>query len=496
MNPLPLCLCAVALWAAAALPALAQPRLEAQFRLDGGTAQALPLVSSDTSRTQYWQGSFALDVSAANLSVGPHYLEVRMADTNGVWCAWQGQWFRVSGPASLTAAELFVDADPGPGNGTPIPLPADGAWGGSAEDYVIPNVATTNLSTGRHTLFVRCKDSNGDWGLTNATVFYVANELAIVAAEWTDNPYAAAGTGHPMQIKQVPNSPVGEVTLQATDTTLSVGTNYCAQYPLYARVQDNLGRWSTREGWYLDAARTNWLFDAATAWADAQQTLVVAPELPSAPVLGNYALTNNGALSLSWKACQGVTGYEVWGRTAITQPFTRWATGPDNSFMPAAAFTAGTHDWWVRSLGGTDCFRDGPLWHFTVAAPRADDTDNDGLADAWEREQFGQLFRADGVTDYDADGFLDWQEWAAGTDPKNALDVLLMAGCRKVPEGVAADFPTAAGHDYTVYFALELDDRDTVWNLFDEMVGTGELMSVTNTWPDPQGYFFISVMPP
>ncbi len=42
------------------------------------------------------------------------------------------------------------------------------------------------------------------------------------------------------------------------------------------------------------------------------------------------------------------------------------------------------------------------------------------------------------------------------------------------------------GHDYTVYFAPELADRDTVWNLFDEMVGTGDLMSVTNTWPDPQ----------
>jgi len=148
-----------------------------------------------------------------------------------------------------------------------------------------------------------------------------------------------------------------------------------------------------------NAARTNWVFDATTAWADARQTLVVAPELPSAPVLGNSALTNNGAFSLSWKACAGVTGYEVWGRTVITQPFTRWA---------------------------------------------------------------------------------------AGTDPKNALDLFLMAGCRKVPEGVAADFPTAAGHDYTVYFALELADRDTVWNLFDEMVGTGDLMSVTNPWPDPQ----------
>lgn len=496
MKPFILCSSALALWTAAALPALAQPRLEAQFRLDGGVAQSLPLVSSDSSRTQYWEGTFALDVSAANLSVGPHYLEVRMADTNGVWCAWQGQWFRVSGPVSLTAAEVFIDADPGPGNGTTIPLPDDGAWGGSAEDFVIPDVTTTNLATGRHTLFVRCKDSNGDWGLTNATVFYVANELSIAAAEWTANPYAAAGTGHPMQIKQVTNSMIGEVILHATDNTLTVGTNYCAQYPLFVRVQDNLGRWSTREGWYLDAARTNWLFDAATAWAGAQATLVVAPELPSAPVLSNHALTNNGAFALSWKACDGVTGYEVWGRAAITQPFTRWAAGTDSVFTPAAVFTAGTHDWWVRSLGGAECFRDGPVWHFTVTAPRADDTDNDGIADDWEREHFGQLFRANGVTDYDEDGLLDWQEWAADMDPKDPLDTFLMAGCRKVAEGVAADFPTAAGRDYTVYFALELAERHTVWNLFDQMVGTGDLMSVTNTWPDPQGYFLLSVMPP
>jgi hypothetical protein len=481
---------------ASALPVPAWgDRLQAQYRIDGAIPQALPLVGSDSSRTQYWEGNFALNVSAANLSVGPHYLEVRMAGTNGVWCEWQGQWFRVSGPVTLTAAEWFVDTDPGLGLGKPIPLPADGAWNEAEEDLLVSGVTVTNLPTGRHTLFVRCQDSSGDWGLTNSTVFYVAAELSIVAAEWTANPNANAGSGFPMQLTATTNTLTGEVSLEATNTTLAVGTNYCAVYPLFVRVQDSLGRWSTREGWYLDAARTNWLFDANAGWANGTASLVVSPEVPSAPVLCDDCLTNNGALKLSWKTCQGVTGYQVFGRSTITQPFSLWASGTNNWFLPGT-LTNGTYAWIVRSWGGNECYKDSPVWQFTVTSPRGDDTDNDGIPDAWERQYFGQLFRANGTTDWDGDGVKDWQEHVLGTAATNRLDYFKIAGCRAVPSGVAVDFPTTAGRTYTVYYAMDMAGLSTTWFLFDQVTGTGSTMSLTNTWPDPQGYFLISVTAP
>ena len=63
------------------------------------------------------------------------------------------------------------------------------------------------------------------------------------------------------------NTVSGEVSVQATNATLAVGTNYGATCQLYVPVQDSLGRWSTREGWSLDAAQTNRFFDANAARA-------------------------------------------------------------------------------------------------------------------------------------------------------------------------------------------------------------------------------------
>ena len=53
------------------------------------------------------------------------------------------------------------------------------------------------------------------------------------------------------------------------------------------------------------------------------------------------------------------------------------------------------------------------------AAPvNTSDTDNDGLADAWEMQYFGNLNR-DGSGDFDQDGLIDQLEFSLGVDPTN-----------------------------------------------------------------------------
>ena len=54
----------------------------------------------------------------------------------------------------------------------------------------------------------------------------------------------------------------------------------------------------------------------------------------------------------------------------------------------------------------------------TLAIP---DTDGDGLADAWERQNFSYITRKNGTADTDGDGVSDKNEYVAGTDP-NAPD--------------------------------------------------------------------------
>jgi hypothetical protein len=50
------------------------------------------------------------------------------------------------------------------------------------------------------------------------------------------------------------------------------------------------------------------------------------------------------------------------------------------------------------------------------------DSDKDNLADAWELVHFGSIDVSDGSTDYDNDGYLDSQEYANSSDPKEKND--------------------------------------------------------------------------
>lgn len=239
----------------------------AEVRIDGTPARAMSLLAS-TNRERYWEGDFELRIDTADLTTGPHWLDVRMQGDNGKWCAWQGQWFRIAGQPHLVAAEWYLDNDPGLGKGTPIALPADGQWDEADEELVVGTRAVDSWPVGHHTLFVRCQDSEGNWGTPNQTVFYVAESMHLVAAEWTTNLDAEAGTGHPM----APEDGVfdgAEENLIATNNTASLDESGAAQ-TVFVRVQDNLGRWSTRPGMVWDSTSANWQFDPLLGWKDAK----------------------------------------------------------------------------------------------------------------------------------------------------------------------------------------------------------------------------------
>jgi hypothetical protein len=490
-------------------PAPAQGLLQAEFRIDGGAAQPMSVTASNTNGTNYVESSFAASVTANNLSVGPHWLDVRMTGTNNVWCEWQSMWFRIAGETHLVAAEYFVDTDPGAGLGTPIPLPQDGAWDEPEEDFVVPGVSVTNLSEGRHSLVIRCKDSNGDWGITSQTAFYVGAPLKIVAAVWTTNQY---DWGNPNYVPAPTNSMKAsdgafddvEEQVEATVNTLALGTNYCLSRPIFVRVQDSLGRWSTRGGMYWDSASGQWEFNPSVGWTNVAQSVIgVQPETPSNPSPGDdwLLVKTNGMVTLDWNDCRGFSGYAVYLRGAITGDWSSLITtnGYTNSALTIGPLANGTYSWFVTSLGGNEneCYSQGPLWHFAVTTPKAGDSDNDGIPDWWEQYYFKSLFPANGTTDRDGDGTKDWQEYAAGTNPTNRFDFFGIEGCRVVPDGIAVDWNSSSTNQiYTIYYATELAGLGTTWFIFDQLQGTGSMMSATNYWPDPKGFFTIGVRAP
>ena len=55
--------------------------------------------------------------------------------------------------------------------------------------------------------------------------------------------------------------------------------------------------------------------------------------------------------------------------------------------------------------------------------PIDDDNDSDGLSDVWEIENFGGITISDGTGDADSDGYSDYEEYIAGTDPNDPLSL-------------------------------------------------------------------------
>jgi len=164
-------------------------------------------------------------------------------------------------------------------DGTPIELPVDGVWDEVEEEVDINDIDVSHLSVNGpgdpngHTVFVRFLDSDGNWGKTRQAQFQVAAGLHLVAAEWTTNPLCPAGQGNEMRPADGTwDEPEEELVADVSSAQLDP----CKRPTVYVRVQDNLGRWSTRGGWVLGEDNT-WVFDPSLGWTPGSIIIVDPP---------------------------------------------------------------------------------------------------------------------------------------------------------------------------------------------------------------------------
>lgn len=126
--------------------------------------------------------------STGSLLPGFHTLHFRAKNQDGIWGGYLSRVFFIQdiaesqpGP-SITAAEFFIDDDPGTGNGIAIPV--------STTDSLntVFSAATQFLSEGFHTLFFRQKNAKGAWGNTEGRTFYVQRpdtiDKSLVRISW------------------------------------------------------------------------------------------------------------------------------------------------------------------------------------------------------------------------------------------------------------------------------------------------------------------------
>lgn len=162
---------------------------------------------------------------------------------------------------SITAAEYFINTDPGVGSGTPIAI-----TGNSTVDagFSIP-VAT--LAPGFYQLYVRVKDDNNQWSIADQRSFYVDGSLQSSLAPLTTAEYfidSDPGTGKatPLTIQQGDS-----VNTVFTINTSGLSTGF---HRLFIRVKDQNNQWSIVEQkvFYIDAALSQGPIVAAEYYID------------------------------------------------------------------------------------------------------------------------------------------------------------------------------------------------------------------------------------
>jgi hypothetical protein len=200
-----------------------------------GNATTLTLTTGTTV-------SFTATIPVNTLPQGFHFISIRTKSTDGAWGLFETRAFYISTATTdvpnITAAEYFIDADPGNGNGTAITV---------AAGSTIPFTATVplgSLASGFHFIAIRTKDVNGKWGLFETRGFYIStqatNAADISAAEYFYDTDPGFGNGIAV--------PISSATSFYKDSLLlPVGSLPLGNHSITIRVKNTNGNWSLLE---------------------------------------------------------------------------------------------------------------------------------------------------------------------------------------------------------------------------------------------------------
>jgi len=153
------------------------------YDIDPGQGNGIAINTGIADSIQYNTG-----LAVASVNQGFHRMFVRVKDSNGLWSNYiQGFMFKdQTGPKlspKIVAAEYFINHDPGLGNAIAV------APSFTTADVINVNiaVATTGLSFGEDTLYLRVKDSLGVWSFTAYKSFKIVDPNSVSTVFWKAN---------------------------------------------------------------------------------------------------------------------------------------------------------------------------------------------------------------------------------------------------------------------------------------------------------------------
>lgn len=126
----------------------------------------------------------------------------------------------------------------------------------------------------------------------------------------------------------------------------------------------------------------------------------------------------------------------------------------------------------------------GTVNRLTLTLYGTHDADSDLMDDTWEAENFGSITNADLTSDHDQDGFSDYSEWRAGTQPTNAASGLFIETFE--PTGGQLGWQSVSGKTYTIEYTTNL--LENFQTLETGIAATPPENSFTNLPAGPRGF--------
>jgi hypothetical protein len=259
------------------------------FDQDPGVGNAVPV--SVTAAAQINQ---QVNVPIGALPEGFHSLSMRFKTSTGHWGHYTQRLVYVLAAANLSvsnfsAAEYFIDNDPGVGNGQSFVITS-----GSTVSTLL-NISLNGLSEGFHTLAIRFKNAAGKWALYTQRLFYVVTDGSgaanIVAGEYLIDADPGVSMATPVAVTITPGATVATL-IDVPVSGLSEGFHTLALR--FKNANGVWGAYSQRLFYITSSALATGNIVAAEYFIDTDPGIGQAASLPvpaPTPTLaGNFAV--------------------------------------------------------------------------------------------------------------------------------------------------------------------------------------------------------------
>jgi hypothetical protein len=168
----------------------------------------------------------------------------------------------------------------------------------------------------------------------------------------------------------------------------------------------------------------------------------------------------------------------------------------DKSPWPPGADGSGAS---LQRLSAVTFGSDPVNWIAAVPTPghfsENEDSDGDGLPDAWEIEHGTNWKTPDAGADPDHDGMNNWQEFLAGTDPLNSSSSLRVDAFLTSPGSVTLQFLAISNRNYSVLYQDLLGEPDWFTLVQVEAHGTNRIETVVDSTGILESRFYRLVTP-